>query len=150
MYSLFIVCLYACAQISCLLRLSSPLEVIRKSLSLKRSIPTLDLYHCMLKQYLLFLLLCMKLMGKHLLRTWLDVLSCYLVQPCLSNALCRLLLSLLNMGMVISWLWNATQSCVWNILMFKDKIIYNHSPHVYETWRTTQDNSTTTVHMALA
>jgi hypothetical protein len=29
----------------------------------------LNLYHCMLKQYLLFLLLCMKLMGKHLLRT---------------------------------------------------------------------------------
>jgi hypothetical protein len=29
----------------------------------------LNLYHCMLKQYLLFLMLCMKLMGKHLLRT---------------------------------------------------------------------------------
>jgi hypothetical protein len=28
----------------------------------------LNLYHCMLKQYLLFLLLCMELMGKHLLR----------------------------------------------------------------------------------
>jgi hypothetical protein len=106
----------------------------------------LNLYHCMLIQYLLFLLLCMKLMGKHLLRIWLDVLSCYLLQPCLSHALGRLLLRLLNMGMVISWLWNATQFCVWNVLMFKDKIIYN----LNGTWRTTQDNSTTTVHMALA
>jgi hypothetical protein len=81
-----------------------------------------------------------------LLRTWLDVLPCYLVQPCLSNALGRLLLSFLNVGMVISWLWNATQFRVWNVLMFKDNILYN----LNGTWRATQDNSTTTVHMALA
>jgi hypothetical protein len=31
--------------------------------------PFLNLYNCILKQYLLFLLLCMKLMGNHLLRT---------------------------------------------------------------------------------
>jgi hypothetical protein len=29
----------------------------------------LNLYNCMLKQCLFYLLLCMKLMGKHLLRT---------------------------------------------------------------------------------
>jgi hypothetical protein len=49
----------------------------------------LNLSHCMLKQYLLFLLLCMKLMSKHLFKNLLDVLSCYLDQPCLSNALGR-------------------------------------------------------------
>jgi hypothetical protein len=39
----------------------------------------LDLYHCMLKQYLLFLLLCMKLMGKHLFK---DLTRCFTPLPC--------------------------------------------------------------------
>jgi hypothetical protein len=38
----------------------------------------LNLYHCMLKQYLLFLLLCMKLMGKHLFK---DLTRCFTLLP---------------------------------------------------------------------
>jgi hypothetical protein len=38
----------------------------------------LNLYHCMLKQYLLFLLLCMKLMGKHLIK---DLTRCFTLVP---------------------------------------------------------------------
>jgi hypothetical protein len=47
----------------------------------------LNLYHYMVKQYLLFLLLCIKLMGKHLFKDLTRCLSCYLDQPYLSNAL---------------------------------------------------------------
>jgi hypothetical protein len=39
----------------------------------------LNLYHCMFKQYLLFLLLCMKLMGKHLFK---DSTRCFILLPC--------------------------------------------------------------------
>jgi hypothetical protein len=38
----------------------------------------LNLYHCMLKQYLLFLLLCVKLMGKHLFK---DLTRCFILLP---------------------------------------------------------------------
>jgi hypothetical protein len=39
---------------------------------------TLNLYHYMLKQYLLFLLQCMKLMGKHLFK---DLTRCFTLLP---------------------------------------------------------------------
>jgi hypothetical protein len=38
----------------------------------------LNLYHCMLKQCLLYLLLCIKLMGKHLSK---DLIRCFTLLP---------------------------------------------------------------------
>jgi hypothetical protein len=66
----------------------------------------------MLRQYLLFLLQCINMMGKHLLRTSLDVLFHYLDQPCLSNAWVDNCLACSNLAWFYVGYDNATQFCV--------------------------------------
>jgi hypothetical protein len=54
-------------------------QIVEEGKWLSRSaFSLLNLYHCMLKQYLLFLLLCMKLMGKHLFK---DLTRCFTLLP---------------------------------------------------------------------
>jgi hypothetical protein len=98
----------------------------------------------MIKQYLLFLLQCINMMGKYLFK---DLTRCFILhldQPCLSWVdNCLACLNLWD-GFMLVMIMQLSSVLEYVNVKTRSSMVLNG------TLRTTQDNSTTTVHMALA